>query len=77
MLYVFLDFCLVLAYRIHVVASTPKLTISVFEFHIGELLIQHQTAFAFQIPYEAWNLLKIGTVFRNEWDSKLLRGGTL
>ena len=24
-----------------------------------------------------WNLLKIGTVFRNEWDSKLLRGGTL
>lgn len=25
----------------------------------------------------SWNLLKIGTVFRNEWDSKLLRGGTL
>lgn len=27
--------------------------------------------------YPIWNLLKIGTVFRNEWDSKLLRGGTL
>ena len=26
---------------------------------------------------KGWNLLKIGTVFRNEWDSKLLRGGTL
>ena len=27
--------------------------------------------------FASWNLLKIGTVFRNEWDSKLLRGGTL
>ena len=30
-----------------------------------------------QSNISTWNLLKIGTVFRNEWDSKLLRGGTL
>ena len=34
--------------------------------------------YTLQSPYvHKWNLLKIGTVFRNEWDSKLLRGGTL
>lgn len=33
--------------------------------------------YEFLLPFCKWNLLKIGTVFRNEWDSKLLRGGTL
>lgn len=34
-------------------------------------------SFVKTLKRDYWNLLKIGTVFRNEWDSKLLRGGTL
>ena len=43
----------VLIYHVGVVTSAPELPVPVFKLHITKLLIQHQTAFTFQIPHKA------------------------
>ena len=46
-LYVILNLSRVFTYCIYIKATAPKLTAAIFELEIAELLIEHQTAFAF------------------------------
>ena len=43
----------ILAYCINIVASAPKLTVTVLELQIAKLVINHQTALTFQVSDEA------------------------
>ena len=41
--------CLILAHRINIVTTTPKLPITILELQVTELFIYHQAALSFQI----------------------------
>ena len=47
--YVFLNFCLLPAYRIRLEPTVPKLPIAIFKLQAAELPIQHQAAFTLQV----------------------------
>ena len=52
---IFCNLICILACRINIIAATPKLAVSILVLQFRKLLVNHQTALSFQIPYKTRN----------------------
>lgn len=66
-LYVFLYPARVFPYRINVIPSASKLSVTVFELQIAKLLIKHQAALSLQVPHKS-RYIHLGRDFQKHMD---------